>query len=105
MKYHAICPGCGMRFPRWHFFKCHAHIRYRCRACGCCYQSESVWEWVGDAIGGALLGGILLLGIFQVVPWLVVGLLVGVLLALGYFLFPFFTRFVLVQAEGGSRDS
>src|SRR3954471_24543999 len=96
MKYHATCPSCGVRFPRWHFFKCAPHIPYRCRSCGCNYQSESVWEWVGDAIGASVLGGILSLAIFRVVPWLDAALCSVAFLALGHLLFPYFTRFVRV---------
>jgi hypothetical protein len=104
MKYHAFCPGCGARFPRWHFLKVAPHIRYRCGACGCRYQSESVWEWVGDAVGGTILGGILLLGLLRIVSWPITVLLVGGLFALGYFLFPYVTRFVLTQPDGERHD-
>jgi hypothetical protein len=97
MKYRAICPGCGIQFPRAFFFKWLPHVRRHCTACGCAYRVNSVWEWTANIIFGLLFAAFVLLAMFRFVSWKVAVVLILLDLVTAYALFPYITPFDLLE--------
>jgi len=97
MKYRAICPGCGAKFPRTFYFKWLPHVRRCCDLCGCTYMVNSWWEWIGSGVLGLSWAVFALLALFGVMSWFIaVPLILAVFIA-GYILFPYITPFDLIQ--------
>lgn len=99
MKHRAICPGCGIQFPRSFFFKWLPHVRRRCEACGCTYRVNSVWEWTANIIFGFSWAAFALLAIFGLMSWGVAAILILMVFATAYALFPYITPFDLVDEK------
>jgi hypothetical protein len=102
MKYRAVCPGCGVRFPRWFWFKWLPHVRWRCAACGCAYRVNPWWEWTADIGFGILWALCAALAMFHFVSWAVAAVAVAAVFVLAYALFPYITPCDL--AEPAPRD-
>src|SRR5277367_1563963 len=97
MKYRATCPGCGVRFSRSSYFTNLPHLRRRCKACGCRYRVDSLWEWVGSSIMGVGWATFFLLGWFGLMSWPLAIVLIVFVQVLCYLLYPYVTPFVLIQ--------
>jgi hypothetical protein len=104
MKYRAVCPGCGVRFPRRFWFKWLPHVKWRCETCGCTYRVNSWWEWSTDIISGVLCASFLLLAWFHMLSWRVAVILLLGTFAVAYALFPYITPCDLVKSAPGHED-
>jgi|ERR1017187_959810 hypothetical protein len=93
MKYRAICPGCGIKISRLMFFL-GPSLPHNCKSCGCRFRSDAVWEWIADFIFAAIVISVLWLAWSHHITWIVAAMLIAVVVAICYVIFPFVTPFV-----------
>ncbi len=93
MKYRAICPHCGLRFPRrmsvWNV----PHLRRRCSRCGETFRAVAWSEYVGDAVMAAAWAAPILLALFGNLSWLIAIALAIAVLGISVWAWPYFTIF------------
>ena len=99
MKYRAVCPGCGIRFSRKLYFRWLSHVQRRCPSCDCNYIANSLWEHIGNLLFAIPAAIPILLSIFHALSWAITITLVLAVYLIGFALFPYITKFVLVQKE------
>ena len=99
MKYRAICPKCGARFPRSSYFGWHSYVHRRCNSCGSLYTADLVWEHIGSVVLGLSLAAPAILADQGLISWFGAGVTSVLSLLIGYLLYPYITKFVVVEAK------
>jgi CXXC-20-CXXC protein len=99
MKHRAICPACGHKFSRLWFFRVVPECRHACPSCGVRIKSESLSEWLSDALFALPVVTTFFLWRFYSVSawWILVSAVV--MLIIGIFAFPYLTKFEVRQLE------
>ena len=94
MKIIAICPHCETRIPRAFFLKTMPHVDLSCPHCERKIKSETKLEWLGDLILALPIGILLYAGAKGLLSWFIASTLIGVILFVAIWGFPYFTKFV-----------
>ncbi len=93
MKYRAICPACGSRLARSHYYQ---FGRNHCEHCQATIKPRASWEWIGTTPFSIVMVVGFVLALLGVVTWLWAFSVTTLILLAGYLVFPWVTPYDLV---------
>lgn len=98
MKYRAVCPRCGKKFPRSFYYRWRQY-RGQCSSCGCKYRVNWLWELIGDGVHACALATFALSALLGLMSWWMAAALILAVFIIGYILFPYLTPYTQVRAS------